>query len=437
MQESGTVYGKLRELLAKELESIRAAGSTRRSASSCRRRAPTIRRRRAARSSTSARTTTSGSRRPSRVVDGRARRRSTSAASGCPRVRFICGTQDLHKELEAAISRFLGIDDAILYSSCFDANGGLFETLLGEEDASSPTRSTTRRSSTASASARPSGSATRTATWRTSSGSSRRRARQALRLIATDGVFSMDGDIAQLGRDLRPRREVRRDGDGRRLARDRASSARPGRGTPEHCGVEGRVDVMTSTLGKALGGASGGFTARRARRSSTSCASARGRTSSRTRSRRRSWRRRSRRSTLLGATDRAARPARGEHEAASASGMTAAGFTIKPGRRTRSSRSCSATRGSPRTSRARCSTRASTSSASRTRSCRRARRASACSSRPPTRAPTSTARSTRSSAPARGLASSDEGRARGRRRGGGIVKSRRAADDLFACRRRR
>ena len=89
---------------------------------------------------------------------------------GLASVRFICGTQTIHKELEAAIARFLGTEDTILYTSCFDANGGLFETLLGEQDASSPTRSTTPRSSTASVSARRSATATRTPTWPSWSG---------------------------------------------------------------------------------------------------------------------------------------------------------------------------------------------------------------------------------------------------------------------------
>ena len=140
---------------------------------------------------------------------------------GLASVRFICGTQTIHKELEAAIARFLGTEDAILYTSCFDANGGLFETLLGEEDASSPTRSTTPRSSTASGSARPSATATRTATWPTSSGILKASARRA-DAADRDRRRVLDGRRRRAARrHLRPRRPVRRAGDGGRQPRHR------------------------------------------------------------------------------------------------------------------------------------------------------------------------------------------------------------------------
>ena len=158
---------------------------------------------------------------------------------GMASVRFICGTQDVHKQLEARLSAFLGTDDTILYSSCFDANGGLFETLLGEEDAvisdelnhasiidgirlCKAQRFRYANNDMADLEARLQGS--------------RRRALQAdrHRRRVLDGRRHR-----QPAGDLRPRRPVRRAGDGRRLARDRASSARRGRGTPEHCGVHG------------------------------------------------------------------------------------------------------------------------------------------------------------------------------------------------------
>ena len=179
---------------------------------------------------------------------------------GVASVRFICGTQSIHKQLEDAIARFLGTEDAILYASCFDANGGLFETLLDEADVViSDTlnhasiidgirlcRAQRQRYSHADmADLERVLVATRAA---------------RTRLIATDGVFSMDGDVAPLGRicDLADRHAA--------LVMVDDSHATgffgpTGRGTPEHCGVSSRVDIITSTLGKALGGASGGFTA--------------------------------------------------------------------------------------------------------------------------------------------------------------------------------
>ncbi len=181
---------------------------------------------------------------------------------GLASVRFICGTQTIHTELEASIARFLGVEDAILYTSCFDANGGLFETLLGEEDAVISDalnhasiidgirlcRAQRHRYAHADvADLERVLKDTRTA---------------RTRLIATDGVFSMDGDVAPLAAicDLAERHDA--------LVMVDDSHATgffgpTGRGTPEHCGVAGRVDIVTSTLGKALGGASGGFTASR------------------------------------------------------------------------------------------------------------------------------------------------------------------------------
>ena len=180
---------------------------------------------------------------------------------GMASVRFICGTQKLHKDLEVRLSRFLGTEDTILYTSCFDANGGLFETILGAEDAvisdelnhasiidgvrlckamrfryknndMTDLESKLREADTAGA---------------------------RFKLIATDGVFSMDGIIANLKGicDLA-------DQYGALVMVDDSHAVgfmgKNGRGTPEFCGVEGRVDILTGTLGKALGGASGGYT---------------------------------------------------------------------------------------------------------------------------------------------------------------------------------
>ena len=179
---------------------------------------------------------------------------------GLSSVRFICGTQDLHKELERTIARFFGTDDAILYSSCFDANGGLFETLLGEEDAiisdalNHASIIDGIRLCKAERHRYPNGdmAALEDALRKTQD--------KRLRMIATDGVFSMDGYLAKLDTHLRPRRQVPGDGDGRRLATRPASSARRAAARPRTAACSTAIDVITSTLGKALGGAAGGFT---------------------------------------------------------------------------------------------------------------------------------------------------------------------------------
>ena len=181
---------------------------------------------------------------------------------GLASVRFICGTQDVHKQLEQRISGFLGTEDTILYSSCFDANGGLFETLLGEQDAvisdelnhasiidgirlSKARRLRYRNRDMADLEAQLKASA-----------DARRR------LIATDGVFSMDGYVTPLGEicDLADRY-------GAMVMVDDSHAVgfvgAHGRGTPELHGVTDRIDIVTGTLGKALGGASGGYTSGR------------------------------------------------------------------------------------------------------------------------------------------------------------------------------
>jgi glycine C-acetyltransferase len=178
---------------------------------------------------------------------------------GLSSVRFICGTQTIHKELEAAITRFLGTEDTILYTSCFDANGGLFETLVDERDA---VISDALNHASIIDGIRLS-KAQRHRYAHADMGELERLLRDTAgartRLIATDGVFSMDGDVA-------PLREIcdLADRHGALVMVDDSHATGffgpTGRGTPEHRGVSGRIDIVTSTLGKALGGASGGFT---------------------------------------------------------------------------------------------------------------------------------------------------------------------------------
>jgi glycine C-acetyltransferase len=182
---------------------------------------------------------------------------------GMASVRFICGTQTPHKALEARISSFLGMEDTILYPSCFDANGGLFETLLGEEDAVISDQLNhasiidgIRLSKAQRYRYRHNDMADLEAQLQAAAGA-------RLRLIATDGVFSMDGTIAELGRIC----ELAERYDALVMIDDCHATGflgATGRGTHERHGVLGRVDIITGTLGKALGGASGGFIAARA-----------------------------------------------------------------------------------------------------------------------------------------------------------------------------
>jgi glycine C-acetyltransferase len=177
---------------------------------------------------------------------------------GMASVRFICGTQDIHKRLEEAISYFLGTEDTILYSSCFDANTGLFETLLTEQDA---IISDELNHASIIDGIRLS-KAKRLRYRHADMGELEQRLREAqecrARMIATDGVFSMDGDMTPLDRIC----ELARKYEAMVTVDDSHATGfvgPTGRGTPEHFGVQEQVDVITSTLGKALGGASGGF----------------------------------------------------------------------------------------------------------------------------------------------------------------------------------
>jgi len=179
---------------------------------------------------------------------------------GMASVRFICGTQTPHKQLEARLSAFLGTEDTILYSSCFDANGGLFETLFGAEDA--VISDELNHASIIDGIRLCKAQRYRYANNDMADLEARLREADAagarFKLIATDGVFSMDGTIANLPAicDLADRyRALVMVDDSHAVGFLGAH----GRGTPEHCGVAGRVDILTGTLGKALGGASGGY----------------------------------------------------------------------------------------------------------------------------------------------------------------------------------
>src|SRR5438477_4302628 len=183
---------------------------------------------------------------------------------GMASVRFICGTQDIHKELEAALAKFLGTEETILYPSCFDANGGLFETLLTDQDAiisdelnhasiidgirlckAQRFRYKNNDMADLEAKLRDAGNA-------------------RVKLIATDGCFSMDGTIAELGAICQLAEKY----NALTMIDDAHATGflgKTGRGTHEFRGVMGRIDIITGTLGKALGGASGGFTSARKR----------------------------------------------------------------------------------------------------------------------------------------------------------------------------
>ncbi len=178
---------------------------------------------------------------------------------GLASVRFICGTQSIHKQLEERLSAFLGTDDSILYGSCFDANGGLFETLLEAEDA-------VISDELNHASIIDGIRLCKAAKFRYRNGDMndlesklKDAVNSRYRLIATDGVFSMDGYIAKLESicDLAEKYDALVMVDDSHAV---GFVGENGRGTPELCGVEGRIDIITGTLGKALGGASGGYT---------------------------------------------------------------------------------------------------------------------------------------------------------------------------------
>ncbi len=182
---------------------------------------------------------------------------------GVASVRFICGTQDAHKDLEADIARFFGKDDSILYVSCWDANGGLFETILGEEDAVLSDELNHASIIDGIRLCKAKRLRYRNGDMAELENGLRETKGCRLRLIATDGVFSMDGSLAKLPEIC----ELADRYDAVVMVDDSHATGilgPTGRGTPEHFGVLGRVDIVTSTLGKALGGAAGGFTCARA-----------------------------------------------------------------------------------------------------------------------------------------------------------------------------
>ncbi len=183
---------------------------------------------------------------------------------GLSSVRFICGTQSVHKELEQKLAEFLSMDDVILYSSCFDANGGLFETLLGPEDAviSDELNHASIIDGVRLCKAKRYRYKNNNMEDLRAQLEAAKEAGAKVMLIATDGVFSMDGYIANLQGICDLAEEF-----GALVMVDDSHAAGfmgdKGRGTPEYCGVQERVDIITGTFGKALGGASGGFTAAR------------------------------------------------------------------------------------------------------------------------------------------------------------------------------
>jgi len=179
---------------------------------------------------------------------------------GMASVRFICGTNQIHKDLEAAISRFLGFEDTILFSSCFDANGGVFETMLGAEDAiiSDELNHASIIDGVRLCKAKRFRYKNNNMQDLEEQLKAADAAGARFKMIATDGVFSMDGIIA----DLKSICDLADKYNALVLVDDSHATGftgKHGRGTPEYCGVEGRIDVMTGTLGKALGGASGGY----------------------------------------------------------------------------------------------------------------------------------------------------------------------------------
>jgi glycine C-acetyltransferase len=196
-----------------------------------------------------------------RIIEA-AKRALDDHGYGMSSVRFICGTQDVHKNLERKAADFLGMEDAILYVACWDANGGLFETILGKEDAVISDQLN-------HASIIDGVRLCKAARYRYLNGDvndleaklkeAREKGARNI-LIATDGVFSMDGTVAPLKEIC----ELAERHDAMVMVDDSHATGfmgETGRGTPEHCGVQDRIDIVTSTLGKALGGAAGGFTA--------------------------------------------------------------------------------------------------------------------------------------------------------------------------------
>ncbi len=191
-----------------------------------------------------------------RVLEA-ARRALDRWGYGMASVRFICGTQEVHQELERRLAAFLGTEDAILYSSCFDANGGIFEPLLGEDCAIVTDQLNHASIIDGVRLAKAHRFIYRHADLADLRAKLGEAAASPVKIVATDGVFSMDGDVAPLAGLCDAAEEA-----GALVMVDDSHATgfvgKTGRGTPQHCGVQGRIDVITTTFGKALGGASGG-----------------------------------------------------------------------------------------------------------------------------------------------------------------------------------
>ena len=181
---------------------------------------------------------------------------------GLSSVRFICGTQALHRELERQVAAFLGMEDAVLYAACFDANGGVFEPLLTADDAILTDKLNHASIIDGVRLCKARRFVYEHADMEDLDAKLREAESCRFRLIVTDGVFSMDGDVAPLAEicDLADRHRALVMVDDSHAT---GFMGKTGRGTPEHCGVQGRIDILTTTFGKALGGASGGCTAAR------------------------------------------------------------------------------------------------------------------------------------------------------------------------------
>jgi glycine C-acetyltransferase len=191
-----------------------------------------------------------------------AKRALDSHGYGMSSVRFICGTQDIHKVLEQKIAKFLGTEDCILYAACFDANGGLFEPLLTKDDAIITDSLNHASIIDGIRLCKAQRYIYQNNDMADLEGKLKEAKAQRFRIIATDGAFSMDGTVAQLDKicDLADKYDALVMVDDCHCS---GFMGKTGRGSAEHCGVQGRVDIITGTLGKALGGSSGGFTAGR------------------------------------------------------------------------------------------------------------------------------------------------------------------------------
>lgn len=179
---------------------------------------------------------------------------------GLNSVRFICGTQNIHTELEQKVAKFVGCEDAVLYSSCFDANGGLFETILSKEDVIISDKLNHASIIDGIRLCKAERRLYENNNMEELEKHLQETQDKRIRLIATDGVFSMDGIIANLSKVV----ELAEKYDALVMVDDSHATGfvgKSGRGSHEHCGVFGKIDIITSTFGKALGGASGGFTA--------------------------------------------------------------------------------------------------------------------------------------------------------------------------------